>query len=49
MLKHINCFFNLYFSKKIKMINTVNKVLQESISLTKVLANSEEIKVKFFQ
>ena len=26
------------------MINTVNKVLQESISLTNVLANSEEIK-----
>ena len=26
------------------MINTVNKVLQESISLTNVLSNSEEIK-----
>ena len=26
------------------MINTVNKVLQESISLTNVLANSDEIK-----
>ena len=37
-------FINLYFSKKIKMINTVNKVFQESISLTNVLANSDEIK-----
>ena len=37
-------FINLYFSKKLKMINTINKVLQESISLTNVLANSDEIK-----
>ena len=40
-------FINLYFSKKLKMINTVNKVFQESISLTNVLANSDEKKINY--